>query len=79
MPWRTLWVRILKMNTKISDRVWLEVKMSREEILLAKKDCALAVKKSIAKVSAYNELLADEILNNVADYERLTILLEAEK
>lgn len=53
--------------------------MSREEILLAKKDCALAVKKSIAKVRAYNELLADEILNNVADYERLTILLEAEK
>ena len=53
--------------------------MSREEMLLAKKDCALAVKQSIAKVRAYDELLADEILNNVADYERLTILLGGEE
>lgn len=45
--------------------------MNEEEIEQSIKDCALAVKQSIAKVSAYDEFLADEIINNVADYEIL--------
>lgn len=45
--------------------------MNEEEIEQCRKDCALAVKQSIAKVRAYDEFLADEILNNIADYELL--------
>lgn len=35
----------------------------------SRKEMAQILKQSIAKVRSYDELLADEIINNLADYE----------
>lgn len=35
----------------------------------SRKEMAQIVKQSISKVRPYDELLADEIINNLADYE----------